>query len=225
MSWRERINVASLVGDLQPRVRIGDVIEVESDDPQERFYHAWCRAWLRETGHTFEQSIGYDPVELDPKAGGQLYWWIATGNDRGVFITSEGTATVGDFIAFTKDGGELRLAWGVGGDLPLIFAGLAEIVNVGLTAVGLVALARDGQKALDSRIYARQRRLFEDWRDGVGLSMEFRQAVFAEHDWDMEAFCRTFGCSRDAASRLLQELGYEPRRNESTARTWFDTSG
>lgn len=224
MTWREQFDVASLAGEIEDNVEMGSTLEVESDDSGELFYSAWSRSWLKEVGQTFEKSIGYVPSEHDPESARKFWWRVAT-DSGSMYFTSEPDATVGDFAAFTKDSPtRLKLAWGVGGDLPAIFAGIKEIVNVGLTLAGLAALFVDGQQALDRRIYARQRRLFEDWRDGGGISADLRRAVLAEQHWDMQAFIRIFGCSTDAASRLLSQLEYEPRRDDSARRTWHDPS-
>jgi AraC-like DNA-binding protein len=97
-------------------------------------------------------------------------------------------------------------------------------VEVALTLRKVAALAKDGHEALDGRVFTRPRRLFEDYRDTDVISMDLRQAANVDNPWDMEKFCRVFGCSKDAASRLLRELGYVPDRDDSYRRTWRDPS-
>lgn len=225
MTTLVRIDLGDLK-DMRPRVAVPDYLDVESDDPGERFYDAWRRAWLAQVGQAFEESIGYDPTEFDPEGS---FGFTFTVQDAGqlVYVHAEATAPIGAVSEFAGDQpGRLRVAWGLGGDevLELVLSGIVGLVNVGLTVTGLVAVLKDGRDALDRKLFGRERRLFEDWRDTGVTTMELRQAVFARRDWEIGPFCRVFGCSEDAASDLFKALGYEARRDEFGHRTWHDPS-
>lgn len=213
MTWRETFDLSDLQYGFSGDRPHDLLLEVVSDDPDELFYNAWRRAWEAKVGCTWEESLGYDPAP-----NFEFVWSLAsTGSEDVILVVSESDATVRDIAKFTDAApGEMRLPWGLGGEMLSVGVGIKALVSAGLTLRKVVGAIARGRDAVE---FAYERKLFEDYRDLGIIDMKLKQAILKEDRWDHARFCAAFGASDETARDLLLELNFKPERRDGI-RCW-----
>ena len=99
-----------------------------------------------------------------------------------------------------------------------------ELVDAGLTLLGLLATAKQGAAVVDGHMHAEAKAEARTWIETQSPSlpaMRLQQLVKAERTWKMNDFMHRFDLDNEQSVRLLVLLGY--RRNFKQGRTtWIE---